>query len=97
MIVKKTTLQKVKSILKKNIGARDNYGKLLAAYWATEVKAGDNILMMLKANKLTSTESISRARRSIQAGDATLRGKTYTHRKTVSTKETKSSLGYKTK
>jgi hypothetical protein len=95
MKITKTTFQKVESILKTNVGARDNYSKLLAAYWKNEVPAGKSLFTMLKQDRLTAPESINRARRAVQASNPSLKGKTYTHRKTVSTAETKESLGYK--
>ena len=74
---------KVKNLLTKFSSLRDSDRLLVAEFWKQELKAlkTNDLLMMLKTGKLTSYDSITRIRRSVQSDNKNLRGKFYKERK----------------
>lgn len=77
---------RVKDILRRVPETRDNYGLLEGMVWYEEVDNPNDMKLLeflrLRADgKLTSSESIGRARRKIQEKHVELRGKNYKSRK----------------
>jgi len=75
----------VKNLLTKFSSLRDSDRFLVAEFWKQELKAlkTTDLLMMLKAGKLTSYDSITRVRRKVQEENKNLRGKLYKERKAI--------------
>jgi hypothetical protein len=75
----------VKNLLTKFSSLRDSDRLLVAELWKQELKAlkTNDLLMMLKAGKLTSYDSITRVRRKVQEENKNLRGKLYKERKAI--------------
>ena len=75
----------VKNLLAKFSSLRDSDRLLVAELWKQELKAlkTNDLLMMLKAGKLTSYDSITRVRRKVQEENKNLRGKLYKERKAI--------------
>jgi len=75
----------VKNLLTKYSSLRDSDRLLVAELWKQELKAlkTNDLLMMLKAGKLTSYDSITRVRRKVQEENKNLRGKLYKERKAI--------------
>ena len=77
----------VERYLRKFPELRDNDDKLVANIWKNEVKELDDcetasdLLKAYSAGKLTSPDSITRARRKLQELNPDLRGETYHERK----------------
>jgi hypothetical protein len=72
---------KVENILKTNKTCRDNYLLLIFKVWAEEAQLSDDMRETLrhlyrlhKENRISSTESITRARRKIQEENPDLQG-----------------------
>lgn len=85
----RTTQQHVEQLLRKHPHLRDDHEKLTANFWNAElVKMGKapktisayHMLELFAQGKLTSEETIQRARRKVQEENVELRGKKYDKR-----------------
>lgn len=81
---------KVQRILDKVLEARDSDGRLTAEFWWRELKAmgvnpracpGIEIMRLIGKGRLTSAETITRARRKLQEKYPQYRGRRYYERK----------------
>jgi len=88
----KDVKSKVEELLKNNPNTRDSDNLLVATYYfyeeggkeALQNKTAYEFLKNMSSGKLTSFESISRARRKIQEQNPYLRGKNYKERQEMS-------------
>ena len=75
----------IKDLLEKYPRLRDNDNALIANVWSMEVNLNDlladEFLTLFSNGKLSSSESITRARRKVQEDNKNLRGNTYKKRK----------------
>ncbi len=96
----KIITDRVRRILEKNISARESDQFLSATIWYNELidlgidkETALKLCRLIKDNKLTSFESISRSRRKVQEEVPSLRGRNYFERHRNKTKIRKE-LGY---
>ena len=97
------TKNKVKRLLAQRPKLRDSDSKLIARYWFNELEAmgldaeevtAYELLCMVAASKLSSSETIRRVRRKLQEECPELRGSMYVARKGKIQNEWKKALGY---